>query len=82
MKEEEKIEIGDKVVFNFSRGNKIIGKVLYVPASSGDNWILRKILDEKKEGIVLGEIVYIKDFETIHLKEKNKNKKEEEKKNV
>jgi len=53
-----RIEIGDNVMFNFVRGDDLVGEVLYMPLSSGDLWVIKSQVNT---------IVYVSTYQTVCL---------------
>jgi len=56
------VKTGDSVKFNFSSGKQLSGKVLYIPASKGESWIIQTFFEGSED-----LIVYVKNFESMFI---------------
>jgi len=53
---------GDSVKFNFSSGKQLSGKVLCVPASQGECWIIQTFFEGSED-----LIAYVQNFELMFI---------------
>ena len=59
-----KAEAGDKAQFNLPSGKNVFGKILHVPKSVGDPWIVLEFFEGRE-----GAVVYIQQFEAMFLRQ-------------
>ncbi len=58
MSEQDIIEVGDEVQFDFSGGDTMTGTILYTPCATGDAWHVRNTRDQ---------LVYVQEYTTVLL---------------
>ena len=55
-------KIGDKVRFRLLSSNYLYGDLLYIPAATGDSWVIQSYYEGKKDSIM-----YIQQFEWMAI---------------
>jgi hypothetical protein len=58
----EEVKIGDKVKFNFSNGDRILGIIKYIPVGPFDSWLIDEIFSGENIGPV-----FIRNYDYMRL---------------